>query len=330
MQRSRIAGPAAAVGLVLTLALWLACGGDDKRSAAGETSDSRQGRPVGHGQRHQPRRRATRSPTAGRCTGRSPRCPPNFNYHQVDGTLSDNADDRRRGHASPFVFDAQGRRHPELKTDYVDSAELTSTRPEAGRHLQAQPEGDLVATARRSPWPTSRPSGRPTTAPTRAYKVSSTTGYDQIESVVKGADEREVVVTFKRALRRLAGRCSAPLYPASTNTDPKVFNEGWVDEAPRHGRAVQVRGHRPDGQDHHHRPRRQVVGRPAKLDRIIYRAIDADAAGRRPRQRRDRLHRHRPRRRTSSSGPRRPPASRSAGRPARTSVTSPSTAPARC
>src|SRR5581483_9449829 len=64
-----------------------------------------------------------------------------------------------------------------------------------------------------------------------AYRISSANGYEQIESVARGADDREVVVTFKQPYADWKGLFS-PLYPASTNNDPAVFNDGWVGKIP--------------------------------------------------------------------------------------------------
>src|SRR5678816_2514748 len=62
----------------------------------------------------------------------------------------------------------------------------------------------------------------------KAYQVVSTTGYEDIESVEKGKDDREVIVTYKRHFADWQGNFNQ-FYPASTNKDPKVFNEGWKD-----------------------------------------------------------------------------------------------------
>src|SRR4030095_12614921 len=59
-----------------------------------------------------------------------------------------------------------------------------------------------------------------------AYQTSSNTGYNQIESVVQGADKFEVVVTFKTPFADWKS-LFWPLYPASTNSDPTAFNTVW-------------------------------------------------------------------------------------------------------
>ncbi|HEY2703576.1 MAG TPA: ABC transporter family substrate-binding protein, partial [Candidatus Dormibacteraeota bacterium] len=109
-----------------------------------------------------------------------------------------------------------------------------------------------------------------------AYKVASTQGYDKVESVVQGKDDHEVVVTFAKPYVDWRGLFSF-LYPASTNSNPSVFNDGWK------GRPLTTAG--PFKVESIDQTAKTITlarnerwwGRPAKLDHIIYRVIDADA-----------------------------------------------------
>jgi len=109
-----------------------------------------------------------------------------------------------------------------------------------------------------------------------AYKISSANGYEKIESVTKGADEREVVVTFKEPYADWKGLFS-PLYPASTNNDPKVFNEGWVGKVPVTAGPFKFESLDQTAKTLSIARDDKWWGDPAKLDRIIYREIPADA-----------------------------------------------------
>jgi peptide/nickel transport system substrate-binding protein len=60
----------------------------------------------------------------------------------------------------------------------------------------------------------------------KAYQISSASGYEDIESVERGKDDREVIVTFKHRFADWPSNFYL-FYPASTNKDPKIFNEGW-------------------------------------------------------------------------------------------------------
>ena len=60
-------------------------------------------------------------------------------------------------------------------------------------------------------------------------EVVSTDGYDQIDSVVQGADDHEVVVTFKTVYPDYLSLFD-PLFPAAANKDTETFNTGWGGE----------------------------------------------------------------------------------------------------
>ena len=149
--------------------------------------------------------------------------PPNFNAGHLDGTSADVANVVGALLPSLFGFDSQAR--PTVNKDYLDSAELTAKDPKQ------------VVTYRinsRATWE----DGTPITAEdfdaqwkamsgnNPAYRIASSSGYDQIERVGTGADDREVVVTFRRPYADWKALFS-PLYPASTNNDPATFNDGW-------------------------------------------------------------------------------------------------------
>src|SRR5690606_25782550 len=106
-----------------------------------------------------------------------------------------------------------------------------------------------------------------------AYQIAAANGYEDIESVTRGADDREVVVTFARHFSEWQS-LFYPLYPASTNRNPDVFNSGWKN-------APQVTAG-PFKFDHIDQTAKTITlvrnekwwGDRAKLDRIVFRAID--------------------------------------------------------
>jgi peptide/nickel transport system substrate-binding protein len=59
------------------------------------------------------------------------------------------------------------------------------------------------------------------------YQVGSTTGYRDIASVERGADDRQAVVSFQRNYADWRGLFSF-LYPKSTNDEAEAFNKGWI------------------------------------------------------------------------------------------------------
>jgi peptide/nickel transport system substrate-binding protein len=196
--------------------------------------------------------------------------PPNFNTGELDGTSADTANVVGALLPSMFRFDAEAR--PTVNTDYLDSAELTATDPRQVVTYRIN---------RRSAWD----DGTPITAADfeaqwkalsgadPAYRIASSGGYDQIESVSPGADDRQVVVTFRRPYADWKALFS-PLYPASTNNDPATFNDGW-----RAGPLTTAGPFRFEGLDETAKTITLVRnpkwwGNRPKLDGIVFRVID--------------------------------------------------------
>ena len=199
--------------------------------------------------------------------------PPNFNYHEVDGTLADNADVIQA--MMPAVFDFDAAAQPILKKDYVESAELTQTSPKQVITYRINPK---------AAWDDGRPI---TVADFEAqwkalrgtddrFKVSSTQGYDKMESVARGSDDREVIVTMKTPYADWQALFS-PLFPASTNGDPAVFNDGWKEKPLTTGGPFRLEGIDRTAQTITLVRNEKWWGRSAKLDRIIFRVIEGDA-----------------------------------------------------
>jgi len=60
----------------------------------------------------------------------------------------------------------------------------------------------------------------------KSFKITSSVGYEKIESVKKGKDENEIVVTFKEIYADWQPLFSG-LKPASLTKDAATFNDGW-------------------------------------------------------------------------------------------------------
>ncbi|WP_119729438.1 ABC transporter family substrate-binding protein [Thermomonospora amylolytica] len=109
------------------------------------------------------------------------------------------------------------------------------------------------------------------------YRVAAVTGYDRIAKVERGRHDRQAVVTFARPFADWRSLFN-PLYPADTCDDPRTFNEGWLNRLP-----VGAGPFRVESVD---RTAKTVTiardprwwGRPALLDRIVFRVMDPGAA----------------------------------------------------
>lgn len=148
--------------------------------------------------------------------------PDNYNFNQTDGT---NGDTRQILWAlMPRAFNDGADGTPELDTHYVESAEITNVAPQTVTYkINA---GAVWNSGRPITWEDFQAQWQALNGSNSAFSVSSATGYEDIASVARGADDKEVVVTFSTTFAEWQGLFS-PLYPFETNRDPAVFNEGW-------------------------------------------------------------------------------------------------------
>jgi peptide/nickel transport system substrate-binding protein len=198
--------------------------------------------------------------------------PPNFNAAHLDGTLADNAAVMGAMLGSPFNFDAEAK--PIVNKDYVESAELTSESPKQVVTYKINPKAKWYDGTPIT-WVDYEAQWKALNGTNPAFNVASTNGYERIESVVKGADDHEVVVTFKEPYADWRGLFG--LYPASTNRDPAVFNDGWKDKPLTTAGPFKLENIDRTAQTITLVRNEKWWGKPAKLERIIYRVIDLDA-----------------------------------------------------
>ncbi|WP_240506718.1 ABC transporter family substrate-binding protein [Thermoactinospora rubra] len=197
--------------------------------------------------------------------------PTQWNANHVDG---DSATVRTVVDAlmpAPFRSDERGRVSPDA--DYVLREAVTAVHPRQTVTLRLNPEARW-SDGTPITWEDYRAQWRAMTGP--AYRASSTTGYQDIQSVARGRDEHEVVITFGR---RFADWRSLfrPLYPRSANASPAAFATAWLDRIPVTAGPFKV-----ESIDTLARIVTLVRddawwGDRARLDRIVYRAMGRQA-----------------------------------------------------
>ena len=199
--------------------------------------------------------------------------PPNFNYNQLDGTLQDNAYVVSALLPTAYTNDAAST--PMWNRNYLASEPKLTTDPKQVVTYQIHPkavwyDGTPIT------WEDFYWQWKANNGTNKAYQISAANGYEEIESVQKGKDDREVIVTYKNKYADWTNVFSQ-FYPASTNKDPKVFNEGWRE------RPLTTAG--PFKLDSINQTTKTITlvrnekwwGAPAKLDRIVFRIIDHNA-----------------------------------------------------
>ena len=199
--------------------------------------------------------------------------PVNFNNNELDGTNASGAEVLGALMPSMFNFDAAA--SPSVNTDYITSGVLTTQSPKEVVTYRINPKAIWY-------------DGTPITEPDfeaqwkalrgvdPAYKIASSNGYEKIESVTKGSDDHEVVVTFARPYVDWQGLFS-PLYPASTNGSPSVFNDGWKAKPLTTAGPFKLASTDQTAKTITLTRNEKWWGRPAKLDQIIFRVLDPDA-----------------------------------------------------
>jgi peptide/nickel transport system substrate-binding protein len=258
-------------GIAVVLALLLAgagcSGGGGSKSASGSTPKA----PTGLND-IVPTDRADLA-DGGKLTWPIDTFPVNFNLNELDGALADGAVIMGAIMPGMFNIDAQG--HPSVNADYLTTAVLTATQPKQVVTYKVNPkavweDGTPITEADfEAQWKTM--SGK-----NHAFHIVTSTGYENIESVMKGADDHEVVVTFAAPFADWQSLFS-PLYPASTDSDPKIFNEGWKARALTTAAPFKMATVDTTAQTITLVRNEKWWGKPAKLDTIIFRKIDRDA-----------------------------------------------------
>jgi peptide/nickel transport system substrate-binding protein len=199
--------------------------------------------------------------------------PANFNASQLDGTDADNAAVVSALLPTTYQIDAAG--NPAWDRNYLASAPKLETEPKQKVTYNINPkavwyDGTPVT------WEDFLWQWKATNGTDKAYQVASTTGYDQVESVEKGKDEREVVVTYKEKFADWTSVFTG-IYPKSTNMDPKVFNEGWKDQPLTTAGPFKLDKVDKTGKTITLVRNEKWWGTKAKLDTIVYRAIEPNA-----------------------------------------------------
>lgn len=198
--------------------------------------------------------------------------PPNFNYNHLDGPDSDNAD--VIGALIPSLFVAQADGTVRIDENYVVSAELTGEEPQKVtytlRDETTWSDGTPIT------WQDFRAQWQALNGSNEALQIASSTGYSDIASVERGTSDKQAVVTFATRFSDWQSLFN-PLYPASTNSDPEMFNKGWTQDIPVTAGPFTVQQIDRTANTITLVRDENWWGVPPKLERIIYRAIPIEA-----------------------------------------------------
>ena len=199
--------------------------------------------------------------------------PVNYNYGHIDGTEDDHSHSKLMTMPRIFLTDASGT--PHWNPDYLASAPTVVTEPRQIVTYNINPKA-ICYDGTPITWEDFHCQWRAMNGTNKAYQVSSSNGYSDVENVARGRDDREVVITFKDRYADWQPIFS-PLYPASTNKSPQLFNEGWKTRPLTTAGPFKVESIDQTSKTLTLVRNEKWWGEPAKLDAVVFRAIDLDA-----------------------------------------------------
>lgn len=195
-----------------------------------------------------------------------------WNYHHLNGPEVSTSAVMYALMPSMFRVNAEG--EPQPNPNYVKNVDLQK-KPKQVVTYTLNPkskwhDGTPIT------WKTFRAQWKALRGSNHKYEVASTSGYDQITSVEKGDDKFQVVVTFAKPYGDWESLFS-PLYPASTNNDPEVFNEGWLNKIRTTAGPFKLDEINKSAKTVTLVPNDKWWGPKPKLDKIVYRSMTTDA-----------------------------------------------------
>jgi peptide/nickel transport system substrate-binding protein len=198
--------------------------------------------------------------------------PNNYNYNEVDGTFDDVAN--IIGPLMPTMFKGTADGGLALNTDYLVSADLTSSSPQTVTYAinpkATWSDGTPIT------WRDFQAAWQSQNGTNPAYQATGTSGYSDISSVARGADDKHVVVTFARTYAEWKNLFS-PLYPASLTATPTGFNTSYKTTLPATAGPFALGSIDQTAKTVTLRRDPHWWGTPAKLDQIVFRQYDQSA-----------------------------------------------------
>lgn len=153
--------------------------------------------------------------------------PPNFNYLHVDGNLGELGRMLRATLPRAFVIKPDG--EMTVNSDYFTDVELTSTDPQVVTYTinpkAVWSDGSPIT------WEDMAAQINATSGKDKRFLFASPNGSERVESVTRGVDDRQAVITFSRHFADWRGMFAgnAMLAPKAVTADPEAFNRGFLN-----------------------------------------------------------------------------------------------------
>jgi peptide/nickel transport system substrate-binding protein len=198
--------------------------------------------------------------------------PATFNYNHIDAAISTKYVDLA---LMPMMFRADAHGTPKWNPNYLTANPTLTTDPQQVITFDINPNA-VWSDGTPITWQDFYWQWRALNGANKAYRIAAANGYEDIENVARGKDDREVVVTFAHHFADWQSLFS-PLFPASTNRSPEIFNDGWKTSMRTTAGPFEFGSINQTTQTITIVRDPKWWGAPAKLDRIVFRVIDLDA-----------------------------------------------------
>src|SRR5688500_18357397 len=194
--------------------------------------------------------------------------PPTWNYAHVDGTERDHAYMKYALLPRMYLNDAAGT--PVWNPDYLASEPTLVTEPKQVVTYNIHPKA-IWYDGTPFTWEDFYWDWRAQNGSNKAYQISSSNGYSEIESVARGRDDREVIVTFKNKYADWQSIFFL-MNPAAANKSPQIFNEGLKKAPLTTAGPFKIGAIDQTGKTVTLVRSEKWWGPPAKLDTVVFRA----------------------------------------------------------
>ncbi|WP_343600111.1 ABC transporter family substrate-binding protein [Mycobacterium sp.] len=151
--------------------------------------------------------------------------PSNFNELNIDGNTADLGSIVTPTLPGAFLTQADG--SLKLNTDYFTGAELTGTGPQVVTYTinpkATWSDGTPVT------WEDLKSEVDACSGRDKRYLIASRAGFERVESVTRGVDDRQAVITFAKPYAEWRAMFAGGIQPRSMTANPDVFNKGQLD-----------------------------------------------------------------------------------------------------
>ena len=196
-----------------------------------------------------------------------------YNVGHVDGTQGDGASIVAMIQPQLWTPDDNGTVH--ANPDVLVSAEVTATSPSQVVTYKLNPKATW-SDGKPITWRDFEIQWKTRNGTSKQFGVAGTTGYDQIKSVEKGADDREAKVTFDKPYGDWKSIFD-PLLPGDALDTPEKFNQGWIEKVPVWGGPWKIGSMDKTSETITLVPNDKYWGTKPILDSVVYRALDSTA-----------------------------------------------------